>query len=271
MSASLDGKFGAHADIGPYIERFRAFNQDFQFSWHFQDKKYIETEAFGPEPKINKFSILVSIADNTGFCVVHQRHSGDKFSLGSNFKTMMVSCPKLGYLIHNLLLLIDLDGENPPVFAHVAKFLDSLAERLMNFGNAGRKNILHAQQDRHIITAFTQAGYYFEKRNLRAAASMRADYHLAVFGNIEISRSPCANAIKLHGIFHSPLPQSLLFRQFFLPGELSGLMARQGGCYCIKAGRCHPVRTNPTLQSCCLPVWCGQVFYILPIQLQHIF
>ena len=128
MAARLDRQFGPHPDVGAHAQHLGALQQHVQLSGHFQHEKDIEAQAQGLEAQVDEFRVLVTVADDAGLGVAHQGDSGDEFGLGTNFQPVMVVRPKLGDFFHHLLLLVDLDGEHPPVLAGIIQGFDGFAE-----------------------------------------------------------------------------------------------------------------------------------------------
>lgn len=94
----------------------------------FSSTKKTLSQAAGLEAQVDEFRVLVAVADDAGLGVAHQGDGGDEFGLGTHFQPVMVVRPELGDFFHYLLLLVDLDGEHPPVLAGIIQGFDGFAE-----------------------------------------------------------------------------------------------------------------------------------------------
>jgi len=128
VAAGLDGQLGAYADVWPHAESLAALKHNFQLAGHFENKEHVKAKAQSLKAKVDKFFVLVAVANNAGLAVAHERHGGNEFRLGADLQAVMVGGAELGYFFHNLLLLVDLDGKNATVRTGIIQTFDSLAE-----------------------------------------------------------------------------------------------------------------------------------------------
>ena len=162
--------------------------------------------------------------------------------LGTYFQTVMILRAELGDLFHNLLLLIHLDGKDAAILAAVVQLGNGLAERFVQTGNPGIKNIFHPQKHGHVIAAFLKARDDFRNGDLRPFRAVGADDDIALVIDVEVARTPVADAVKLDGVFRPPLLQSVVFCQCLL------LIPPEAGCLsapCLRAGSTPPRQQPP--------------------------
>ena len=174
------------------------------------------------QTEVDKFLVLVAVADQTGLAALQLRHGRDELGLGPHFQPVVIGGAVLGYLFHHLLLLVDLDREHAPVGPLVPQFADGGAEGLVQQRNLRIENVFDTQQNRHVVAAFLDFVDDFQHADFRTSfAPEGPDDDLAPGRHVKIPGSPVADAVKLGGVFHAPLLQGSFF------GQCSGSFMRE--------------------------------------------
>ena len=151
------GQLAAHAKFWPHVVDAGALQYGFELAGHFDDKEDVQTNSLCLKAQVNEFPVLVAVADKAGFPVGKVGDCGNELALGAHFQAVVVARAEVGDFLNHLLLLIDLDGEDPTVTALVAKVLDGLAEGLVQIGNLRIENVFHPEQAGHVVAPFLDA------------------------------------------------------------------------------------------------------------------
>ena len=90
MAAGLGRKLAAHTEVRAQSKDTGALQQSIKLTGIFQDEKDVQPDTLGLQPEINEFTVLIPVADETGFRIVQQGYGGNQFRLGPHFQTMMI-------------------------------------------------------------------------------------------------------------------------------------------------------------------------------------
>ena len=84
----------------------------------------------------------------------------------------------------------------------------------MKKGDLGIQNVLDAEQHGQIVAARLEFVDDFQHADFRASVAPEGpDDHLALGRDVEISRTPVADAVQIDGILHGPLLHRFLSGQ----------------------------------------------------------
>lgn len=169
MPAGFGGQLDPHPDLGFDPQLGGAIQDNVQFARHFQHEKAVEPHAQSVQTEVDKFLVLVAVADQTGLAALQLRHGRDELGLGPHFQPVVIGGAVLGYLFHHLLLLVDLDREHAPVGPLVPQFADGGAEGLVQQRNLRIENVFDTQQNRHVVAAFLDFVDDFQHADFRTS------------------------------------------------------------------------------------------------------
>ena len=91
--------------------------------------------------------VLVAVADQQGFRVVHDGEDGVQLRLGPGFEADVVRPAEFYDFFHHLALLVHLDRVDAVVLAFVVVFLDGVLENGGQAVDAGAQNIGEPEKD----------------------------------------------------------------------------------------------------------------------------
>ena len=205
VAGALGGKADADAEVRQDAEFARAFEDEIELAGHFQHEHDAQAHFLGLEGEVDEFLVLVAVADQIGLGIVHVRERGDELGLGAGFKAVVVAFAELGDLLDDLALLVDLDRIDAAVFAAVFGILDRLAERLVDFRDAGMEQIAETEEHRQVGASIAQAVDDFEERDLGLClVILKAHGDMAVLVHAEEAVAPGFDTVELGGFLGSP-------------------------------------------------------------------
>ena len=210
LSACAGGKFHADADHGFDLELAAAFDDGGDFTGHFHDHDALDAEFGCIKREVDEFFILVAVADETSLMVGHGSDGGDEFGFAAGFETVVEFASEAGDFLHHLLLLIDLDRINAAVLALESGLFDGFGTSRMQKPDLGVQNISQTEQNGHIHAAFLDPVHDLHQADRRPILAERGDGQFAFSVDVEIIRTPVADAVKVGGI-----PRSPMFKCFF--------------------------------------------------------
>ena len=205
LSPGPGGKLHADADHRLDAEFPAPFDDDRHFAGHFHDEDALDAQLGGIKREIDEFFILVAVADETGLMVGHGADGGDEFGFAAGFETVMEFASETGDLLHDLLLLIDLDRINAAVLSLKTGLLDRFRKGGMQQPDLGVEDIAQAEQHGHVHAAFLDALDNFHQADCGTVLAESGNGQLAFGIDIEITCAPVADAVKIRGIPRSPV------------------------------------------------------------------
>ena len=205
LSAGPGGKFHADADHRLDAEFPAPFDDDRHFAGHFHDEDALDAQLGGIKREIDEFLILVTVADETGFMVGHGADGGNEFGFAAGFETMMEFASETGDLLHDLLLLIDLDRINTAVLSLKTGLFDRFRKGRMQQTDLSVEDIAQTEQHRHVHAAFLDALDDLHQTDCGSVLAESGNGQLAFGIDIEITCAPVADAVKIRGIPRSPV------------------------------------------------------------------
>ena len=119
LATHLAAELDAHANARLDLQLVGHRQHDVQLLERFEHQHRLQAHLERGERQARKLFILIAIADNVGFRIVHIRQRRNEFGLRAGFQTVVVGPAKGDHVLHRLLLLVDLDGVNAPIDAAV--------------------------------------------------------------------------------------------------------------------------------------------------------
>ena len=215
MAGAAGGKADAYAEIRQHADLARALEDEFQLAGHFQHEHDFQAHFLRMQREVDELLVLVAVADDVGFRIVHVGQRGDQLGLGAGFQAVVVFFPELGDFLDHLALLVHLDRIDAAVFAAVAGVLDRLAEGLVDLRDPRVQQVAETQQYRQVCAAVVQAFDHVEKRDLLAGLIVfQAHGDMALAADAEEAVAPGFHAVEFGGLFRGPGIGRLAFGGF---------------------------------------------------------
>ena len=212
LAAGARGELHADADHGLDFEHAAAFDDHVEFAGHLDDEDAAVSEHGGEEREVDELLVLVAVADHARLRVVERAEGGDELRLAAGFESVVEIFSETGDVLHDLLLLIDLDGEDAFVLALVFGLFDRLAEARVELVDAGFQDVADADQHGHVHAAFLDAVDDVGQADRRGVlARIRGDRELALVVDVEIPGAPVVDAVKRGGILRRPMFEFIFF------------------------------------------------------------
>jgi len=115
---------------------------------HLQHHDDTQPHELAVESQVDELLVLVAVADKERVRVLQIGERGNELGFAPDFKTIVKASPVGGNLLCHLLLLIHLDGKNPPIHAAILKIGDGLGETVVEFLDASLKDAGKSQEKR---------------------------------------------------------------------------------------------------------------------------
>ena len=206
LAAGARGELHADADHGLDLELAAAFDDHVELAGHLDDEDAPVSEHGGEQREVDELLVLVAIADHARLRVVERAERGDQLRLAAGFETVVELPAVAGDVLHDLLLLIDLDREDALVLAFVFGLFDGLAEARVELVDARFQDVADADQNGHVHAAFPDALHDVGQADRRGVlVRVRRDRKFALLVDVEIARAPVVDAVKRGGILRRPV------------------------------------------------------------------
>src|SRR5690606_8962951 len=132
------------------IQRAAAFDKQGQFGHGFENKETGNTHLPGIEAQVDKFGVLVTVADDQTVVIAQLGQCDDQLRLAAGLKTVVVVTSVVRDLFNNVALLVDLDGEYAAIAALIATFCNSECKGFVEDFDAMVEQVADAQYRWHV-------------------------------------------------------------------------------------------------------------------------
>ena len=194
----------AQADVRPDVEFLGDADDGFQFRQPFDHDEYFFAQLLTHQRQPDERFVLVAVADQQGFRIVHDGEDGMQFRFGTGFQSDVVGAAEFYDFFDDLPLLVDLDRVHAMIGSVVVVFPGGLLEGLGQSGDAGFEDVRKADQDRQRITLRLDIIHQTFQVDGMPAGFVGADDHMAFRVDAEISRSPALDVVQFQGFFDGP-------------------------------------------------------------------
>ncbi len=201
----LGGELHAHPDAGRDAQGTGALDDLVDLAGALDHDEDLKPELDPQERQVDELLVLVAVADDVGFRVVHVRQGGDELRLAPGLQAVVVLGPEVADLVDDLLLLVDLDGVHAAVASLVPGVADRLLEALIEVRDGRVQEIAEAQEHRKghppgldALVDLVQA------HRLPSVSGGQGDRDFPLRGDVEVPVTPVPDAVHLRGIHRGP-------------------------------------------------------------------
>ena len=202
-AASAGGELDPHADDRPHAHLLRVLEYQVQLRVFLDDGDDVSADILRQHGHLDEFGVLEAVADNRGV-VISERHNRQQLRLGSRLEPETVRPPELEDFLHNLALLIDLDGIDTNVSPRVFMLGDGALEGFIDFLQPVLQDVPKPDERRQTDAAELQIVDQLFEIDRAAGVLGRVNPDLSVLADREVSVAPSGNFVQLGGIVDGP-------------------------------------------------------------------
>ena len=198
------GEARADTDAGAHPHLLGDLPDQRQLGRLLHDQDDVAAELRGEEGRLDIFLVLVAVADDQGLLVLQHGHDGQQLGLRAGLEPVVVGAAVLHQPLHQVAVLVDLDGIDPAVGTLVAVLGDGAAEGLVQLHDPGLDDLRETDQQRQADAALPHLVHQLLEIDDRRAVTARMDDHVAMGIDGEIVVPPTPDVVEVEGIGRSP-------------------------------------------------------------------
>ncbi len=146
------GQFNPQAEGGAHSYALRILGDQVQLGVLFDHRDDVAPHFLGQHRQLDVLVVLETVADDRGLVRGHGHH-GHQFGFGADFEPEMIGPPVLQNFLHDLALLVDLDGINTEISTLITVFGDRGLKSGIDLAQPVLENVGEADQDGQRNTA----------------------------------------------------------------------------------------------------------------------
>ena len=150
------GELCAQADARLDVEAGRAVEELADLAGPLDHDDHLQPELEPVQRQVDELAVLVAVADDQGFGVVHVGERDGELGLAAGLQAVVVLAAELADFLYDLLLLVDLDRVHAPVEALVLELLDRLREAVVDRRDGRVEQVAETEEHRQRHPAVAQ-------------------------------------------------------------------------------------------------------------------
>src|SRR5262249_23499631 len=134
--------------------------------------------------------ILEAVANDGRIAAVGEGQDSQQLWLGAGLKANVVALADVENLLHDVTLLVDLDGVDAPVVAAVVEFRDRAAEGVVDLTDAMSQDVGETEQDGQLDAALLQLIHQLLQIDAALLTLVGVDRDVALLIDVEVALAP---------------------------------------------------------------------------------